>query len=377
MVKNEFGKLKSCVVGTEFNFTKRNIDFTFKNMYKTNLGIEKLYDSNFCCYEIDQQVLKERREDLENLEKILKEYGVNVIRPTEHKVPKIFTYNNEKDFMHSAANNVRDIVFTYADLIIETRNSVINRINENQLYLDQIKDIFPNNKYINLVNENFSKLDIELFHKHNGCIVKEGLDLEEWSTTKDRLCDNTIDINNYTSYIDAANMIKINDDIICNIGSINQYLGFLQLQKLFKEYYPKVTLHKMFIADSHIDGTLIPLKEGVFLANEIFLHSNKIKEELPEKFKNWTIIYAQDKHINEKIYWDMTNSSPMALASSRGMDINVLSIDRNKILIQDDAYRTIELLDKNNFTPIPIRFRHGEIFAGGIHCSTLDLDRED
>ena len=28
MVNNEFGKLKSCVVGTAFNFSKRNIDFT-------------------------------------------------------------------------------------------------------------------------------------------------------------------------------------------------------------------------------------------------------------------------------------------------------------------------------------------------------------
>jgi glycine amidinotransferase len=67
----------------------------------------------------------------------------------------------------------------------------------------------------------------------------------------------------------------------------------------------------------------------------------------------------------------------MALASSRGMDINVLSLDRNNVLIQHDATRTAELLYKNGFTPIPIQFRHGEIFAGGIHCSTLDLERDD
>ena len=118
MVNNEFGKLKSCVVGTEFNFSKRNIDFTFKNMYRTNLGIDSLYDSNFTYYEIDQQIISERREDLDNLEKVLIEHGVDVIRPKEHIQPRIFNYLNKKDFMHSAASNVRDIVFTYKDLVI-------------------------------------------------------------------------------------------------------------------------------------------------------------------------------------------------------------------------------------------------------------------
>ena len=33
----------------------------------------------------------------------------------------------------------------------------------------------------------------------------------------------------------------------------------------------------MYIADSHIDGTLMPLKEGVFLVNEQFLNTNYIK----------------------------------------------------------------------------------------------------
>lgn len=378
MVNNEFGKLKSCVVGTEFNFSKRNIDFTFKNMYRTNLGIDSLYDSNFTYYEIDQQIISERREDLDNLEKVLIEHGVDVIRPKEHIQPRIFNYLNKKDFMHSAASNVRDIVFTYKDLVIETRNSVINRIHENQLYFDKVKIKFPDNKYIDLTKESFSRLDFDLFKKYKGKIVKKGLDLEDWSTTKDRLKQDMYNMsNNYTTYIDAANMIKINDDIICNIGSINQYLGYMQLKQLFEKYYPEVTLHEMYIADSHIDGTLIPLKEGVFLANEIFLHSNKIKEELPSKFKNWEIIYAQDRHLDEKVYWDLASRSPMALASSRGMDINVLSLDRDKILIQDDANRTIDLLGKHGFTPIPIKFRHGEIFAGGIHCSTLDLDREE
>jgi glycine amidinotransferase len=65
------------------------------------------------------------------------------------------------------------------------------------------------------------------------------------------------------------------------------------------------------------------------------------------------------------------------LASSRGMDVNVLSVDENTVLVTERAVGVADILDKNGFTVIPIKLEHGEIFAGGIHCSTLDLVRED
>ena len=81
--------------------------------------------------------------------------------------------------------------------------------------------------------------------------------------------------------------------------------------------------------------------------------------------------------MENKKYWEEVNKCPIALASTRGMDINILSLDRKKIIIQDSAIKTIDVLDKNGFEPIPVQFRHSELFAGGIHCSTLDLERDD
>jgi glycine amidinotransferase len=65
------------------------------------------------------------------------------------------------------------------------------------------------------------------------------------------------------------------------------------------------------------------------------------------------------------------------LASSRGMDINVLSIDENTVLVNKRAIGVKDILDKNNFNIIEVELDYGEIFAGGIHCSTLDLVRDD
>ena len=34
-------------------------------------------------------------------------------------------------------------------------------------------------------------------------------------------------------------------------------------------------------------------------------------------------------------------------------------------------------LEKYNVESIPVQFRHSTIFGGGLHCSTLDLEREN
>lgn len=356
-IENEFGELKKVIVGTELNFSKRTMDFTFKNMYKENLKLDTIYNNIFDYYELNYELVKERIEDLDNLAKVLENRGIEVIRPDTYNTPQYFDYNG-KNYMKSAASNVRDLVLTYKDFCWESPKSVINRLYENDLFL--------------------KKVDCDNFiSPAQPPINKKLMDLENWESVRERISDAKTR-KNFTPLMDAANMIKINDDIICNIGSVNQWNAMDNFRDMLEIHgYTSVKVHPVFMADSHIDGTLIPLKEGVFLANEKFLGTNYIVNNLPTKFKNWEIIYAQDTYQKDREYWDELSKNPIALASSRGMDINVLSLNRTDILINDDAYRTADLLYKNGFNPIPIKFRHGEIFAGGIHCSTLDLIRED
>ena len=359
-VNNEFGTLKRVVVGTELNFTKRQMDFTFRNMFKENLKLDSIYNNIFENYELNYELVQERIQDLDNLAKVLEDRGIEVIRPDTYELPNYFDYNG-KNQIKSAASNVRDITLTYKDLVIETQISVINRLHENELFMDKVKNRIQGNKFI--------KMPIMP-------ITNSAIDSGEWLNVQERIRKMTgEEALNLMPYMDAANIIKINDDIICNIGSINQWKSSQLLENIIKTYYPNIEFHRMFIADSHIDGTLIPLKEGVFLVNERFLNTDYIKSSLPEKFQNWTLIYAQDTYEEDRKYWDNISKNPIALASSRGMDINVLSLNRSEVLINDDAVRTADLLYKHYFQPIPIKFRHGEIFAGGIHCSTLDLER--
>ena len=57
MILNEFGNLKKVVVGTELNFSKRAMDFTFRNMYKENLKLDSIYNNIFDNYELNYELV--------------------------------------------------------------------------------------------------------------------------------------------------------------------------------------------------------------------------------------------------------------------------------------------------------------------------------
>ena len=168
-------------------------------------------------------------------------------------------------------------------------------------------------------------------------------------------------------------MIKVtNNDIIMNVTNKNMYNGYKWLRSILPLH---INIHTISISDNHIDGTILPIKEGLFLANTCFLNKN-IKDFLPDKFKNWNIIESNNEKLPYEEYDNAFLQGPK-LASYEGIDINVLSLSPNKILVQDTFNkRNIDDLEKYNVESVSLQFRHSTIFGGGLHCSTLDLERD-
>ena len=196
-------------------------------------------------------------------------------------------------------------------------------------------------------------------------LLESSIDLADYNASRDF---NSFDRAKYDMAIDGAQFLRIGRDVIVNVTTYNHYLGYEWVKSLF----PESNFYLVSITDNHIDGDLLCLKPGVFLVNPI--HQN-IKDHLPEKFKNWKIIYPES--LTENIDVSEMTDLGLRLASSRGMDINVLSIDENTVIVNKRAVGVISALEKNGFTVIPTKLDNGEIFCGGIHCSTLDLVRED
>jgi glycine amidinotransferase len=62
--------------------------------------------------------------------------------------------------------------------------------------------------------------------------------------------------------------------------------------------------------------------------------------------------------------------------SSRGVGMNVLSIDENRVIVERQDEPMIRLLKDWGFTPIPCNFRNFNTFGGSFHCATLDIRRK-
>jgi len=342
---NGYSKLKEVIVGRELNLEKRIIDFTFKHFYQSNLGqsvydFDKFEDS----FKISRKMIEERNQDLDNLSKILEENGVKVYRPDEvNKVIPFKTPSFKSEL--SSASNVRDMTVIIDDYIIETPSYVLNRYFENlNLYKIFQEKMIEEYKWIRCPHTN---------------ITEDTIDLEPWNVERDY---KNVDFKKYVMAIDGAQFLRMNDKIIVNIGSYNHWIGYKWIESFFpnKEFYP------VFLTDNHIDGVLTQLNENTFLVNPNFPN---IQEKLPNFMKDMSFIYPK-KVESRKV-------EGMRIASDAGMDINVLSIDPQTVIVNKEAKGTIEVLEEHGFSYIPIQLRHSEIFGGGIHCSTLDLEREN
>lgn len=345
-----FGKLKEVVVGRELALAKRMSDITFRQFYREALD-EKIYESPFDSYQVSMELIDLRNQQLDNLADTLTNLGITVHRPDVLDKIIPFTTPSFKSEM-SSASNVRDVTWVYGNKLIETPTFVRNRYYENSLLYDVYNKAYDKGRGGQWIKAPLTEL------------TENTIDLGHWGDSRDY---NNIP-DNYVMAIDGAQFLRIGRDVIVNINSYNQWLGY----EWIKSFFPDTDFHVLHVADNHIDGCLICLRPGVFLVNPLYPN---IRDMLPAKFRTWKYLYPKDLSANIDVT-GMTDID-IRLASSRGMDVNVLSVDENTVIISDRAHGVKDILEKNGFNVIEVKLENGEIFAGGIHCSTLDLVRND
>ena len=67
MIKNEYSKLKKCIVGREFSLSPKIFDISFKVFFRENL--EELDYCQEFENEYTSEIVGQRNEDLDNLDK--------------------------------------------------------------------------------------------------------------------------------------------------------------------------------------------------------------------------------------------------------------------------------------------------------------------
>ena len=181
---------------------------------------------------------------------------------------------------------------------------------------------------------------------------------------RDMLKDNTVKQMplNAGMVLDAANICRLGDDWVF----LESDSGNAEAYEWLCEQYPNINIEKVnFYAGVHIDSTIVPLRQGLAICNKPRVKS---KRYLPPCMKNWEIIWVED--VTASVFYQY----PYA---SKWIGLNMLSINKDTVIVDTAQLELSTVLEKKGFTVIPHTLRHSRTLGGGHHCVTLDTWRED
>jgi len=354
-IYTEWGPLKEVIIGDFYNYTIPtsidDVDVSFRSFYNDNLFAEvrSLVRYRLNVYADDlkkypEEIELERKEDLDNWVKVLESFGVLVKRPgqldqiQEFKTPY---WTN----VTSPCGNIRDQFLIVGNDIIETSPLVRGRYFENDLVKDHFLGYF--------------KRGARWTVAPRPRMLEESFDRSYFNQNPP-----DVDPTKFEIMFDGAQCLKFGRDIIFNVGNENHRLGMIWLQRHLGERF---RVHEVAVTDNHIDGMFLPLRPGVLLMKGAMYEKRHL---LPKPLQTWDVIrFADEDHYVGDDY-DL-------LLASKGINVNVLSLDERHVVINELASQTIRTLEKHKFVPVPLRLRHSRIYSGAFHCSSLDIYRDE
>ena len=370
----------------------------------------------------DRFFLKQAREELEELVKILEAEGVKVRRPNRIKHHKRVKTPNWKSRGHTLACP-RDCFLVIGDEIIEAPMSWRNRYFEREAYYEIFKEYFdqgakwtsaprrPNrikhHKRVKTPNwksrghtlacprDCFLVIGDEIIEAPMSWrnryfereayyeIFKEYFDQgAKWTSAprpllKDSLYNkkykvpaslNEMEyvINESEIVFDAADFVRAGKDIFVTMGNVTNEEGIKWLERHLGDKYKIHRIPTKSHQPMHIDTTLIPMGPKKILINPKYIDIN----ELPPIFDDYEILVAP-----EPLLVDGGLFNENATMCSTWLNMNILLIDKERVLVEKTQIPMIEALKKWGFKPIPCSLIALGAFGGAFHCVTLDIRR--
>lgn len=359
----EWGPLREIVVGEVDNgwLPRRpeHTDLSYKLFYNDNLkqqhhndvdgpqgdGLRLEHVEPYATREAE-----ERREDVEAFVALLEGLGVTVRRPRRlDEVRPVAT--SAWSSLSYFAHNVRDQSLIVGDEIIETPPLCRHRYFENDLLKPLYHEYFKGG-----ARWTVAPRPLMLDESFDKTYVKGAQQPEQPGAAG----------LGFEMMFDAAQCLRFGTDILMNVSTENHRLGARWLQRHLGDRF---TVHVVEnFADNHVDGSIMPLRPGVLFVNARKIHGRA--HQLPEALQKWDMITCYDTD-------DTVYGEDKLLLASEYISANVLPLDEERVVVDGHSTKTIRTLEKHGFTPIPVRLRHSRLYAGGFHCITLDVRRDE
>lgn len=321
-----------------------------------------------------EQIAIETEEDYQAIIKKLQEFGVKTVRsnpvPLADQCPQKFLAPpmNPRDCMVMIGN----VFYTH----VKTWHEFYQKVKDKS---------WPAAESINDLEEALKKECMQAGWQqqmHYSDPWKPIVDLVRDNNNPIRICDTD-------SYVNGASVSRIGRDLYFSI--YNKEVDYKPYLKQEFSNYRSHVIHTL----GHGDGTYCPVCPGLII-------SLKDIETYKDTFPGWEVIYLPDqswnavrpfldlkRHTGGKWWipgWEYDNdvvdvvetwmSTWVGYVEETVFDVNMLVIDPKNILVFSENKKVFDALDRYGITPHVVPFRHRYFWDGGIHCVTVDLDRE-
>ncbi|MEU9247440.1 inosamine-phosphate amidinotransferase 1 [Streptomyces sp. NPDC048385] len=282
-------------------------------------------------------VIKQAAEELSLLSEKLAELGVRVRRPevTDHSL-KFGTPDWASDGMYNYCP--RDIFLVVGRTVLETPMSLRSRFLETFAYKAIMLDY-----------------------------MKSGA---RWvSAPKPALPDDGYNVDDPEAFallerepvFDAANILKLGEDLIYLVSDTGNRLGAQWLQTFLGDRYRVHPCDNLY-AQTHIDTTIVLIRPGLVLLNPDRVGDHN----LPAPLARWDKIYAPP----------MVDVGYQGVAyGSAWVGMNLLMVNPELAIVEKRQTELIRLLNAHGVQVEALTLTHARTLGGGFHCVTLDTRR--
>jgi len=341
-VKHHWDKLKVCVVGSAY--PPEFYSFVENKNIRGNLEI----------------IAKETCEDLNNLQRLLESFDVNVIRPKLPDNAKQVTYGNK---ILPAPLTVRDHFGVIEDILFMPTPDALGVWRRLQ------GADWPDSPPQNIIE--FDGHSIESLYNYDHSWMKE-LPLDYKKVV-------------YDKNVDTAMVQRLGNVLLCG----NWAPKDPHVSKFLKKQFPNKNVI-LLETEGHLDGTLCcvspelafvtpHIEHDVFTKNmqvyTVKRNLNNLVNKTKLTLNSWWLPENLQDHVFEQ-YIDTYFNHWLGDIQETYLDVNMLIIDPSNIIISNYNEQVFRVLEEHGITAHVSPFRHQLFWDSGIHCLTNDLDRQ-
>lgn len=257
---------------------------------------------------------------------------------------------------------VRDVLITVGREILESTLSYRSRWFEYLSYRPLIERYFCEDELMRWEAAPKPRLTDRSYHSE---FWDEVEDLE-YADVIERVRNNQLVLTEAEPLFDAADIARVGKDLFVQLSLATNRSGF----RWIRQHFPDHRVHAVTFENArplHIDATWVPLRPGLVLHCGERTADSELLGYL--KTNEWEVVSAASPRRR------VPELPPLCFCSP-WLAINVLSLDEKTVCVEAGETAVAEQLDRYGFEVVPVPFWDVAPFGGGLHCATLDIERD-